>query len=213
MCQEEKKHGRKLDSDAQIDLDAFQVNDDFVHKDKPCNKKKDIRADVSVCADRLGLSVRDRTVYAAKIVSAMGGDIDNTNINTWSAWHSDRKVKKAKAEEIKEQFEVPKRVVINWDGKMLKLKGGVRSNRVCVYLTGATSDQTRKLLGEAQVVIDLMVDWKVGKEAVAENGACRFVELHLQTPILWVACHHHCSELHSEAQHDQGVGCHQGPWS
>ena len=123
---------------------------------------------ISLCADRLGLSMRDRTMLAASVVNAMGGDIDKTNINLYSAWNRGRQVREQKAAEIKEQFEIPSRVSVHWDGKSLKLKAGQKSNRVCVHLSGADSSKAQKLLGvpevnsgtgkeEAEVVLSILI--------------------------------------------------------
>ena len=123
------------------------------------------------------------------------------------------------SKKIKEDFMVPDHVVVHWDGKILKVKGNIQSNKVCVYVTGVTSDNTRKLLGvpettdgsgaaKAKVVQTLLSDWNVKSELCgmvfdttssnsgAENGACKCLEDWLETPILWLACRHHVHEFH-----------------
>ena len=65
---------------------------------------------VSITADRLGLSVRERTMFAASVVNAIGGDLDETNINRGSAWKQGQKARTIKAGEIKDTFIVPDRV-------------------------------------------------------------------------------------------------------
>ena len=55
---------------------------------------------------------------------------------------------------------------------MLNLKGNIKSNRVCVYLTGVDQDKSKKLLGipdapngtgleEFRIVENLLMDWNV----------------------------------------------------
>ena len=68
--------------------------------------------------------------------------------------------------------------MVHWDGKLLKLKGNVKSNRVCVYVTGVNGEKVRKLLGitdcpggsgaaEFEVVKELLIDWEVWQQIVA----------------------------------------------
>ena len=80
------------------------------------------------------------------------------------------------------------------------LKENKNSNRVCVYLTGAETNASRKLLGvhetpsctgadEARVVTNLLMSWDVMEHVVrmvfdttssntgSEKGACKFVEI------------------------------------
>ena len=47
---------------------------------------------------------------------------------------------------IKEAFDCPDKVIVHWDGKTLTLKGNLKSNRVCVYVTGTEAEILRKLL-------------------------------------------------------------------
>ena len=48
--------------------------------------KKDVMGDISVCADRLGLSIRERTIFASSVAKSLGADIEDTNISVQSAW-------------------------------------------------------------------------------------------------------------------------------
>jgi hypothetical protein len=161
-------------------------------------KKIDIMGKISVTADGINLSISQRTKIAASVVNAMNGNIDDTNISRTSAWRRSKEVRAKKAEEIKDDFDCPDLVTVHWDGKMLKLRGNIKSNRVCVYLSGADGTQTRKLLGvpetpdgtgkaESEVVTTMLVDWKVKKNNVVgmvfdttssntgvDKGACRF---------------------------------------
>ena len=89
-------------------------------------------------------------------------------------------------------------MVVHWDGKLLKLKGNITTNRVAVYVTGVQADNVRKLLGipdcpdgsgaaEFGVVRVLLIDWKIWQQVIAmvfdttssntgaEAGACRLV--------------------------------------
>ena len=176
--------------------------------------------EVSVCADRLGLSIRERTVFASSVAKSLGADIEDTNISVQSAWRRGREVREKKAKEIKSEFNIPTRSALHWDGKTLKIRAGQKSSRVCVYLSGADSKKVKKLLGVPEVqsgtgheesdnVIKTLEEWHVEKEAIIalvfdtthsnsgiNSGACLYVERYLNRAVLWCACHHHCYELH-----------------
>ena len=147
-------------------------------------------------ADGRNISVRDRTVMAASVVNALGMNINDTNINKTSAWRKGQKFRKEKAESIKASFVCPEKVVVHWDGKTLKLRGNIKSNRVCIYLSGVDEESIRKLLGipeccsgkgadEADLVKRFLEEWMVKQEVMgmvfdttasnsgAESGACR----------------------------------------
>ena len=77
-----------------------------------------------------------------------------------------------KANEIRMSFIPAENVLVHWDGKMLNLKGNIKSNRVCVYLTGVDEEKKKKLLGipeccdgtglsEFKIVENLLIDWNI----------------------------------------------------
>ena len=100
-----------------------------------------------------------------------------------------------KAKEIRAEFVLPQSVVVHWDGKMLRLRGKILSNRVCVYISGV-DQELRKLLGipeakdgtgeaEFNIVRNALEQWMVKEEVVGlvfdttatntgkEKGCCR----------------------------------------
>ena len=181
-------------------------------------KKIDVMGPVSATADRLGLSVRQRCMMAASVANTLGVNLEDTNINRGSAWQKAKKERLKLAAEIN-NFEIPERLVVHWDGKILKVKANHHSNRVCVYITGVEESPMRKLLGvpetgdgtglaEADIVKAMLSQWGVKNEVIAmvfdttssntgaDLGACRFLELWLDAPILWLSCRHHVYELH-----------------
>ena len=182
-------------------------------------KKVDIMGKISLTSDRVNVSYQDRTMIAASTANALGVDLDNTNISKTTAWRKSKEIRSKTAASIKEAFVCPSKVTVHWDGKIVSLKGNIKSNRVCVYLTGVDADQDRKLLGvpetasgtghdEAKVVTDMLVHWGVQEEVVgivfdttssntgAESGACKYIEDWKGSPVLWLACRHHVAELH-----------------
>ena len=182
-------------------------------------KKIDVMGKISLTSDRVNVSYQARTMIAASTINALGLNIDDTNINKTTAWRKAQEVRTETAANLKEKFKCPTMVTVHWDGKTLTLKQNIKSNRVCVYLSGVEADRTRKLLGvpetpsgtgidEANVVTEMLVSWDVWQEVIgmvfdttasntgAENGACKFVEEWRKSPILWLACRHHIAELH-----------------
>ena len=192
--------------------------EDFTVKVKK-RKKMDIMGEISITADRAKVSYAARSMVAASTANALGIDLADTNISKTSAWRKAKEVRTETAEKIKEVFKCPVKVSVHWDGKGMILKGNIKSNRVCVYVSGADEDCTRKLLAvpetpngtglaEANIVTELLASWNISKEVIAmvfystssntgaDSGACKFVEEWCETPILWLACRHHIAELH-----------------
>ena len=128
----ERNVGVEASSDIALDQDEHfqdpieETNDDFsvnIGQQRTGEKNKiDVMGNIATCADRLGLSYRDRTLIAASVAKSLGVDIDKTNINPYSAWKRAREERERKAEEIKESFTVPKTCCVHWDGKTLKVE-------------------------------------------------------------------------------------------
>ena len=212
-----------VDDDANDDMemdegDRRDKDFDFREKKKP-TKKLDVMGPVSATADRLGLSVRARTVMAASVANTLGVDINMTNISKSAAWERTQKERIRISGFIKDNFKKPVRLVVQWDGKIVKEKANRLSNRVCVYITGVENEDVRKLLGvpetvdgtgmaESEVVKNLLMEWDIKEEVCgmvfdttssntgADIGACRCLEVWLDKPVLWLACRHHVHKLH-----------------
>ena len=173
---------------------------------------------ISLTYDRLNVSYQARTMIAASTANALGIKIDDTNISKTTAWRKAQEVRTRTSAVIKEAFKCPNKVTVHWDGKTLTLKGNKKSNRVCVYLTGAEANTIRKLLGvpetpsgtgaaEAKIETELLMSWEVlevigmvfdttSSNTGAEIGACKYIEVWKGSAILWLACRHHIGELH-----------------
>ena len=194
---------------------------DYVEKDDKNKKKKktDIMSRVSLTGDRLGLSIRQRTMYAATVCNAAELPIEDTNISKSTAWRHAKKQRLIKATDIKEKFEKPDHLTVHWDGKLMKMRAGITSERCCVYVSGAQENKNQKLLGvpdipsgtgsaQEKAVTDLLEQWDIFDEIVglvfdttASNsgkwqGACSLIEKHLGKAVLWLSCRHHVYELH-----------------
>ena len=200
--------------------DDLNNNDDDNYIVKTKKKKKiDIMGKISITSDRANVSFSGRTMIAASTANALGVDVEDTNISKTTAWRKAQEVRTETAAMIKEAFDCPDKVIVHWDGKTLTLKGNLKSNRVCVYVTGTEAEILRKLLAvpetpngtglaEANTVIEVLTSWNICKEVIGivfdttasntgvDSGACKFVEEWCKTAILWLACRHHIAELH-----------------
>ena len=87
-----------------------------------------------MCADRLGLSIRERTMFAASVAKA---------VSRQSAWRRGQQVRLKKAESIKSDLKLANKVSVHWDEKNLKIIAGQQSNRVAVYISSADSQKIR----------------------------------------------------------------------
>ena len=215
----------EIEEDDIDEEEGFEVDmeEDREYVERELRKKPDKRVDVlgpvSATADRLGLSIRERTMMTASVANALGVDISNTNISTSTAWLKGQRERLKLSATIMENFLCPDLVVVHWDGKILTVKGNKESNRVAVYVSGVDGTGFRKLLGcpetkdgtgkaEAEVVKTLLESWGIEGQVCAlvfdttssntgiESGACKFLEDWLDTPLLWLACRHHMHELH-----------------
>ena len=209
--------------DVDDNLDMEEDDQDETDKDfqaKPIGKKRvDVMGPISVTADRLGLTMRQRCTIAASVANSLNVDIDDTNISQNSAWRRAREERVKLSNTIREEFKKPDKALLHWDGKILSVKGNTKSNRVCVYISGVGDDNTKKLLGapeteagtgaaEAEVVKSALTQWGMKQEICGmvfdttssnsgENiGACKLIEDWLGSPVLWLACRHHVHELH-----------------
>lgn len=181
--------------------------------------KIDIMGKISNTADARGVSIRDRTVIAASVCNAVGININDTNIGVSSAWRSAQGARLSTAEQVKEKFVCSEKVSLHWDGKVLKMKGNIKSNRIAVYVVGTDGEKVRKLLGipdspggtgfaESEVVKRELIKWEIRNQVVSlyfdttatnssgEVGASHYLELWVDHPLLWTACRHHIYELH-----------------
>ena len=193
---------------------------DFVDTARNKKKKKiDIMGHISTTADRTNTYYTARSMIAASAANALGVDVADTNISKTTAWRKAKEARTVTAATIKEAFKCPDKVTVHWDGKALTLRENQKSNRVCVYVSGAGSDCSRKLLAvpetpsgtgkaEATLVTDILASWCISKEVIgmvydttssntgADKGACKFIEEWCGRPVLWLACRHHIAELH-----------------
>ena len=134
---EERKE--TIENEAVEDVVGKNYNDESYTRGK---NLIDVIGKISQTCDARNISLGERTVLAASVVSALGFNINDTNINKTTAWRKGQKVRLQKPKEIRECFICPEKVVVHgWDGKTLTLRGNEKSTRVCVYLSGVDADQ------------------------------------------------------------------------
>ena len=192
--EEEEEVEEEEESPDESDLDVNDNDYVFVAKTKK-PPKKDVMSHISQAADAQNLSVRKRIKVASSTLNAAGVDLDSTNVSRSTAWRIGQKQRLKKAKEIRDEFVLPNKLIIHWDGKMLRLRGRVMSNRVCVYISGVDRE-LRKLLGipeakdgsgasEFHIVKEALDKWMVNEQIVGmvfdttatntgrEKGCCR----------------------------------------
>ena len=196
-----------------------EIEDEDFIEPKVRKKKIDVMGPISRTADARGISMRDRTALAASVANTIGVDLADTNISIHSAWKQAKSHRLRLAEKVKEDFVCPPRVSLHWDGKTLTMKGNKKSGRVCVYLSAIDASKVKKLIAvpetksgtgkaESEVVLKELKDWDIKEQVVSlvfdttasntsgEVGACHYLELYVDSPVLWTACRHHVYELH-----------------
>ncbi|KAG0730275.1 hypothetical protein GWK47_028563 [Chionoecetes opilio] len=128
--------------------------------------------------------------------------------------------------------EIPERLVLHWDGKILPSLSGDTEERIAVLLTGeddaefllgvpASSDSTGrnvaavvlKEVDEAGVrdkIIAFCFDTTASNTGMVQ-GACIRIEQELGRSLLWLACRHHVHEVILKDVFEASLGSSSGP--
>lgn len=162
----------KLKGDISEVISEIEVNDNWKSPERK-RKKLDVMTPTAVTSDRLNLSYRQRAMFAASVANASGMGVNETNISVSSAYRAARK-RVACSKTLKDMFDAPDAGLIHWDGKILKQRRGISSERCCVYLSGVNfgvdqEGDMKTLLGvpeipdgtgksQEQAVIKLLID-------------------------------------------------------
>ena len=105
------------------DEDNWVEEENESESEKKCKKKKiDVMSKITGTGDRLGMSVRQKAMFAASVCNATSVPISETNISKTTAWRRGRENRIAKSADIREEFVKPEFVVVHWDGKIMKLQ-------------------------------------------------------------------------------------------
>ena len=63
---------------------------------------------------------------AASVANTLRVDLDNTNINTGSAWQKAQTERIKVTYQIRDDFQKPVRLTVHWDGKELLMQWGIK---------------------------------------------------------------------------------------
>ncbi|KAG0715569.1 hypothetical protein GWK47_011670 [Chionoecetes opilio] len=125
--------------------------------------------------------------------------------------------------------EIPERLVLHWDRKLLPSLSGDTEDRIAVLLTGeddaefllgvpASSDSTGRNVGVKEVdeagVKDKIIAFCFNTTASNTGmvqGACIRIEQELGRSLLWLACRHHVHEVILKDVFEASLGSSSGP--
>ncbi|KAG0724840.1 hypothetical protein GWK47_039783 [Chionoecetes opilio] len=186
-------------------------------KQSPSISVKDLNLIISTW-DREKLSVRQATSTFAATAQVLGMDIESMAVSKSTVHRARIAGREQAAEKIVElrNQEIPERLVLHWDGKLLPSLSGDTEDRIAVLLTGeddaefllgvpASSDLTGrnvaamvlKEVDEAGVrdkIIAFCFDTTASNTGMVQ-GACIRIEQELGRSLLWLACRHHVHEV------------------
>ena len=189
---------------------------------------------ISKTADRLGMSVRDRTMFMASVIKAGGGSVTDFKVSKTSSHRASQSVRLKEHNKIVEEFRAPKFSVLHWDGKIIPNEVGVQNNRLAILISGSPDHIEGKLLGvpivedgtgecEASSIESLIDRWGVRTnvkalcfDTTASNsgqwkGACILLERKLDKKLLMLGCRHHILELILGAAYKKTFGDTKSP--
>ncbi|KAG0722968.1 hypothetical protein GWK47_043521 [Chionoecetes opilio] len=184
--------------------------------------------------DREKLSVRQATSTFAATTQVLGMDIGSMAVSKSTVHRARIAGREQAAEKIVElrNQEIPERLVLHWDGKLLPSLSGDTEDRIAVLLTGeddaefllgvpASSDSTGrnvaavvlKEVDEAGVrdkIIAFCFDTTASNTGMVQ-GACIRIEQELGRSLLWLACRHHVHEVILKDVFEASLGSSSGP--
>lgn len=143
-----KGHLDSLEASSCSDSNSY-IDQEWKIAERVKKARLDVMSNVSVTGDRLGLSARKRACFAASSVSAVNVPVQQTNISVFTAWRKARAMRGECSSAVKENFECPDRVLIHWDGKILKVKTtpNWKKSTVIMLLLGSKSRQKQYCYG------------------------------------------------------------------
>lgn len=208
---------------------SFSISTAFNDKDKNPDKNEESpiaspekkikileNPKVSLMADRLNLSSRERSGIILAVAEALGHNLDDISISKSTANRSGNKTRQQVSDGIKKTFISPMYSSIHWDSKLVSEVDG-KVERLAIVVTGKPSAPDGKLLcvsripnttgqSQATATIDAVKAWKLEKSLVAMvfdttpsnsgwiNGSAKLIEKHFNKKLLWCACRHHILE-------------------
>ena len=129
----------------------------------------------NLTADRLHLSVRQRTMIAASAIKGAGMSIDSATISTSTAYRETVKARNDKAISIKNNFVPPQNLILHWDGKKMLNQDSDRQKkeRLMVCVSGLPNCTEGKLLGAPLIQSEAILNLRLGRsEALSVYSLC-----------------------------------------
>ncbi|KAG0724873.1 hypothetical protein GWK47_039711 [Chionoecetes opilio] len=184
--------------------------------------------------DREKLSVWQATSTFAATAQVLEMDIGSMAVSKSTVHRARIAGREQAAEKIVElrNQEIPERLVLHWDGKLLPSLSGDTEDRIAVLLTGeddaefllgvpTSSDSTGrnvaavvlKEVDEAGVrdkIIAFCFDTTASNTGMVQ-GACIRIEQELGRSLLWLACRHHVHEVILKDVFEASLGSSSGP--
>ncbi|KAG0730304.1 hypothetical protein GWK47_028506 [Chionoecetes opilio] len=184
--------------------------------------------------DREKLSVRQATSTFAATAQVLGMAIGSMAVSKSTVHRARIAGREQAAEKIVElrNQEIPERLVLHWDGKLLLSLSGDTEDHIALLLTGeddaefllgvpASSDSTGrnvaavvlKEVDEAGVrdkIIAFCFDTTASNTGMVQ-GACIRIEQELGRSLLWLACRHHVHEVILKDVFEASLGSSSGP--
>jgi len=196
--------------------------------------KKFLTTKLVAALDKCKVSDRDATHLLFATAEALGHKIDNLVINRSSIHREREKLRKERAIDLRNEFQVNlfKNAVIHWDGKLLpSLTSKTLVDRLPVIISSNNQEQ---LLGvpkltigtgeeQAENVFKIIEEWGLNEFIVALccdttssntgrlKGACILLEQRLGKELLYLMCRHHIYEIVLKSVFDVKFGPMSGP--
>ena len=183
---------------------------------------------INATADRLGISIRGRTMMTAQTLKSVNIDLNDVKISR-STMHRHATVNRVKTEKkTKEDFTAPPYPLIHLDGKMLTDLRGETIEREVILVSGGDSLEKPKFLAvknltsssgdqQYEAIKEVCEDWNIispigavfdttaSVTGVASGAIARF-ERGLGYSILWLACRHHIGETMAKHAAESLIG-------
>lgn len=189
---------------------------------------------ISGMADRLNLTLGQRTAFMGAILSEGGVSSKDVVLSVKSSMNASKTVRENVAQTIKRDFHPPKHLTLHWDGKLVPDINNENKERLGVLVSGTPGFEEGKLLGvpiitnatgeeQANASYAMAKEWGVENlvrgvvfDTTASNsgkkiGACVKLESHFDKKMLMFACRHHVYERILASVHTKLFGKTTGP--
>ena len=163
----------KMQSDQRKTLKNNQTTDTENKVQLLLPKNLFLNPNICQTADRLNLSLGQRTAFLGAIAKEGGASFSSVTLSKTSSYNASKYNHQAIAKNIKSDFNKPDFLTIHWDGKIIEGDG----ERLAVLVAGAPNYEEGKLQGipkimngtglfQAETSFDLITDWELNKSII-----------------------------------------------